>query len=375
MNERHGTGSLVRRLFADRRGLLSIRARNDYGGEHDLGDEAILLAHGNSSRALAFERVLQVVRRRSVRRVICVPYVSDDLVTSIVLGDAFQAPVCIWIMDDQNIVANNIPDRLMQEALEKAKLRLATHPEMRQAYERKFGLRFGLLPAVVPAALIRHRPAELPLAGSGARAALVGNVWSRTWLDRLCAMVSDSQVQVDWYGNHQQPALGLMPMDIPRLEQSGIRVHGILPERLLADRLSQHAFALVPTGMVASGGNEAAMARLSLPGRILFIAATSNTPVIVLGDEESSASRFVHRFGIGVTSAYEAHAFRRAVGQVTAPETQAAMRRSAVKIAGTLSSDDVAEWLFQSIDRGQPADDRFEELFSRDQAGMQNSGQ
>lgn len=369
MNERHGTGSLVRRLFADRRGLLSIRARNDYGGEHDLGD-AIVLAHGNSSRAVAFERVLQAVRGRSVRRVICVPYISDDLVTSIVLGDAFQAPVCIWIMDDQNVVVNNIPDRLMQEALEKAKLRLATHPEMRQAYERKFGLRFGLLPAVVPAALIRQRPAEPPLTGSGARAALVGNLWSRTWLDRLCSMVSDSQMQVDWYGNHQQPALGLTPMDVRRLEQSGIHVHGILPEQLLAERLSQHAYALVPTGMVADGGNEAAMARLSLPGRILFIAATSNMPIIVLGDAESSASRFVRRFGIGVTSPYEAQAFRQAVGQVTAPEIQAAMRRSAVKIAGALSSDDVAEWLCQSVDRGEPADDRFEALFPRDEADL-----
>jgi len=355
--------------------LLSIRARNDYGGEHDLGNEAMVLAHGNSNRRIAFERVLHAMGGRSVRRVICVPYVSDDLVTSTVLGDLFQAPVCIWIMDDQNIVVNLIPDRLMREALEKAKLRLATHPEMRQAYERKFGLRFRLLPAVVPAALIRLRPAEPSLVGSGARAALVGNVWSRAWFDRLCAMVSDSQIQVDWYGNHQQPALGLTPTDIRRLEQSGIRVHGILPERLLANRLSEHAYALVPTGMVAEGGNDAAMARLSLPGRILFIAATSNTPVIVLGDEESSASRFVRRFGIGVTSAYEAQAFRRAVGQVTAPQTQAAMRRSAVKIAGTLSSEGVAEWLFESVDRGEPADDRFEELFPRGESEMQDSGQ
>jgi len=372
MNERHGTGSLVRRLFGGRPGIVSIRARNDYGGEHELGDEAIVLPHGNSSRAAACERVIYAMRGRTVRRVVCVPYVADDLVTTIVLGDVFQAQVCIWIMDDQNVAVPNIPDALVREALEKARLRVTTHSEMREAYERKFGFRFALLPAVATGGLIRHTPMSLPVASpTPGRGAFVGSIWSRKWLEHLAATLANARMEVDWYGNHQSPYLGLTGEDHARLARSGIVAHGILPEPKLAAVLRQHSYALVPTGnFTGDDGNAAAVARLSLPGRILFIAATSNTPVIVLGSEETPASRFVRRFGIGVTSPYEAEAFRRAVEHVTVPEVQTEMRRRAAAIAGVLSSDGVADWLFRSLERGEPADDRFETLMPRGEGDM-----
>ena len=37
-------------------------------------------------------------------------------------------------MDDENMTVDIIPDALMREFLEKCSLRLATHPELRDAY-------------------------------------------------------------------------------------------------------------------------------------------------------------------------------------------------------------------------------------------------
>ncbi len=57
-------------------------------------------------------------------------------------------------MDDQNIAANKVADDLMGEYLEKCSIRFFTHGELRDAYERKFGLKSYVLPAVVPSALV-----------------------------------------------------------------------------------------------------------------------------------------------------------------------------------------------------------------------------
>jgi FkbM family methyltransferase len=46
------------------------------------------------------------------------------------------------------------------------------------------------------------------------------------------------------------------------------------------------------------------------------------------------------------------------------------MRRSAAAIAGVLSSDGIADWIFDSLDLGEPADARFEDLLVRTEADM-----
>jgi hypothetical protein len=163
----------------------------------------------------------------------------------------------------------------------------------------------------------------------------------------------------------------LTPDEYADIARSGIVTHGILPEPRLAAALSQHAYAIVTTGNVSDDeGTAAAIARLSLPGRILFIAATSNTPVIVLGSEETPASKFVKRFGIGVTSPYHPDSFREAVAHVTAPAVHAEMRRKAAAIAGALSSEGAADWVLQSLEMGLPVDDRFEALMPRSEADV-----
>ena len=45
--------------------------------------------------------------------------------TSIAIKEVFNPRLCVYIMDDQNVAVEIIPDDLMRESLEKSSLRLA----------------------------------------------------------------------------------------------------------------------------------------------------------------------------------------------------------------------------------------------------------
>lgn len=360
MNDRHGTGVLVKRVFEGCDGIVSVRARDDFGGDHTFGESAVVLPQRGLARADSFRAVLDTFEGREVARVVCIPFAADDLVTSIALHDAFCARLAIWIMDDQNVAFQAIPDALMREALEKSSVRLTTHPEMREAYERKYGLPFALLPAVVPWRLVTDEP--LPPPAPDAPGALVGSMWAREWFERLARTLVRSGHRVDWYGNHRSPYLHIAQHE---LDEAGIDAHGIISEPELARTLRTHSFAIVPTGVLEEDvGTARALAELSLPGRILFVAACSNTPVIVVGSEGTPAARFVRRFDIGVCSPYDPDAFRAAVDEVTRPEVQLRMRRNAARIGPTFSAKGMGDWVWRSLEKGGAADDRFEALWA-----------
>lgn len=370
MNDRHGTGVLVKRIFAGCRGIASVRTRDDYGGDRDVPEGVIVLPQKGRARADSYRQVLAAFEGRQVRRVVCVPFTGDELVTSIALKDVFGARLAVWIMDDQNVAFQAIPDGLMREMLEKCSLRLTTHGEMRQAYEQKYGLPFSLLPAVAPGALVLETP--VPAGAANGAGVLMGSIWARAWFDRLARTVSRSGQRLDWYGDHESPYLKITPAE---LAAAGIRPRGIASEPELVKVLRASSFVVVPTGVIEEDvGTPRVLGELSLPGRILFVAATSNTPVVVIGSEGTSAARFVRRFDIGTCAPYEPSAFAAAVSEILRPEVQERLRKNAVRIARTLSSDGIGAWVWRSLEQGGPADDRFERLMPRSEGGPLHSG-
>jgi len=362
VNAKHGTGFLVRRIFEGRSNLLSIRGANHWGGDHSFGDQSILLSHTGLTRSEAFGRTSSLLQGKAVHSVTCVPYFPDDLLTSIIIKELFKVPLCCYLMDDQSITESKIPDELMREFLSKCSLRLTTHSEMRDAYERKFGFKFYLMPAVVPGRLVtqnRSKPATDFV--DTKRGALVGSIWSSDWYERLKATLRSSGYRCDWYGNSSSPGFKISRED---LVAAGINAMGIVSEDELAERLKRYPYAVVPTGTLVDDAKDcgAPFAKLSLPGRILFTLATSNTPIIVLGSEKTSAARFVKFFEIGFCSDYSAESFGRAVERICTFDTQVAMRDNAIKIAPAFCADSVTDWLFRSLELGVPADERFEKI-------------
>jgi hypothetical protein len=360
INDMHGTGPLVKRIFKDRCGIFSIRSR-DHWGTQDFGDWQAKISQEGHTRPECFRRVLGVLAGRNVRSVTCVPFFAEELVTSIAIKESFSAKMCGYIMDDQNVAVNVIPDDLMREFLEKCSLRLVTHPELRDAYTRKYGLPFYILPAVAPAALVSVEPLPPAYDPQAKRGALLGSFWDQSWFDQLCDALEPCHYRIDWYGQNRSPWFQFPPEDLAR---AGITPFGILPEERLAAELRKYPFVIVPCGALGGKDTNVGVASLSLPGRILFAAATSHTPILLVGSERSCGARFVERFGIGVTVPYDAARLAEAMKRLSQPQLQAEMRRKAAAIAGALSDRGVVDWLSEAIERGEPPDSRFEDLFA-----------
>jgi hypothetical protein len=306
-----------------------------------------------------------------VQTILCVPYLPDEFLTSIAIQECFGAKLCVYLMDDQNVASNNIPDAMMREFLDRCTLRLITHPELRFAYERKYGLPFHLLPAIVPADLVSIDATEPPVLERARRGALIGSFWDQSWFDRLCAALGDCACKIDWFGNNKSPWLNFAAKS---LALAGIKAHGILPEAQLAGRLREYPFVIVPAGTLEAGESNSGVARLSLPGRILFAVASSHTPVLIVGNPRTCGARFVSHFGIGEVAPYDSALISEAMDRMGKPENQRRMRQNAARIAPALSDGGVPDWLARSIELGHPADNRFEDLFAGYDAAIDLDG-
>jgi FkbM family methyltransferase len=363
VTQRHGTGALVKRVFPNDADIISVRSDNHYGGDHDFGVKSYYLPHRGLSRKSVFTNISYNFAEHDINRVFCVPYYSEDLLTAIALKELFGVPMATWIMDDQNISVNNIPDELMKEFLSKCSVRFATHPELRDAYENKYGLKFWLLPAVVPDALITTAIAAPTSENCQQKAgAFIGSIWSQQWFQCLCESVKGAGVKLDWFGNSQYYWLTESEAE---LQAKGIYPQGLYPEDLLAEKLKDYPFVVVPTGTLDERDDQPQLSQLSLPGRILFNLATSNTPVILLGSPRTSAANFINRFQIGTVCDYIPESFSAAVNYVLDPNNQKKMRENAVKVAKHFSDKNIDDWIWQSLTDGQATDLRFESILPR----------
>ncbi|MBF2047643.1 MAG: beta-1,6-galactofuranosyltransferase [Elainella sp. C42_A2020_010] len=361
VTEKHGTGALVNRIFAGTPRVFSIRSHNHYGADHQFGDVSIQLTQGSCTRHQAFQNILNALRGCTVARAFCVPYAPDDLISSIAVKELFNVPLGTYIMDDQNIVAKSIPDPLMLEFLSKCSVRFATHPELRDAYEAKYNLKFWLLPAIVQETLISrtlHQPKpELVASKTGV---LIGSIWSKSWFEMLQQATQGANIHLDWFGHNQYYWL---KESLESIRQKGITSHGILPEPELAEQLKSYPYVIVPTGTLDERDDRQELSRLSLPGRIIFVMATAGTPVIILGSPKTGAARFVQRFGIGTVCDYDAEQLRAAVEHVTTPTVQRQMREQALAAGPQFSAVGIRDWVWNSLAKGEPSDQRFEQLF------------
>lgn len=361
VNYRHGTGALVKRIFPDGFNILSIRSYNHYNGEHDFGDVSIQLSYPKlSQRSEIFQSVLNALQGTTIKRILCIPYYADEILTAIVIKELFNVSLVTYIMDDQNICVNNISDDLMREFLGKCSLRLATHVQLRDAYEEKYGLKFWLLPAVVPDHLLEMKQ-QVPdhQLSESKTGALIGSIWSKKWFNMLYKTVIGAKAKIDWYGNSKYSWLEESTQE---LRKQGINPQGILPEVELAKQLKKYPYVIVPTGTLDARDDQKQFSQLSLPGRIIFTLATSNTPIIILGSNQTSAAHFVNHFEIGVVCDYDPVSFAQALAYVVQSDVQQKMRQKAANIAEYFSAEGISKWLWHSLELGEPCDLKFEKL-------------
>ena len=298
----------------------------------------------------------------AVQRILCIPYYPDSALAGVAAKELLNVPLCTYIMDDANIYADGILDDLMKELLHVSDLRLAISPELRVAYETKYRRKFWLLPPTVKPDLIAVQ-CNLPSAkmSDPRRGVLIGNIWSQRWLDLLLYTLKGSGTAIDWYCNNGS-ASGWLEIDQEAVAAAGIVLRAPLPEASLASALRGYGFAILPSGILDGTPEQRAIAQLSLPTRVPFIVATSNVPIIVLGNPNTAAARFIRRFNVGVCCDYDSARLREAIREVTDGERGVVMRRNAFEIGRGFSSEGVVDWLWDSLNKREAADARFETL-------------
>jgi hypothetical protein len=362
INNRHGVGVLLQRLFREFPDILSIRSKDYYEGRQDFGAVHVCISHDCPDRDQIIWKVLQAVDGGSVRRILAVPYFADDALNALALREAFGAPLCTYLMDDQNVHASGIPDAIMRELLGKSSLRLAISPEMCTAYEAKFGHKIWFVPPLAPTRLIPRQASLLPEHQlRGGQPVILGNIWGQRWLELLRSTVSGSGISVRWYNNGE---FRWLPCSHEELARDGIltQTGGGDSDEELVEILRQAPYVVLPSGTLDHKDDRRFIAQLSFPSRIPFILATSQTPILVLGHPDTAAARLVERFGIGMNTAYRQNEFLEAAGKLTQPEVNNGMRRRAFLLAPRFSDLGAAEWIWESLEKGKPVDGRYQEM-------------
>jgi len=341
INDRHGTGVLLARLFQDEPGYIHIRSRNLYGGASS-GAQQILLPPGSDAEA----EITPLLNGTTIHRILSVPYDRSDVANTLALQRQTSAPLCTWIMDHNlGEGPEQIPPRLMQELLRASTLRLGISPEICTLYQARFGLPLYFAPPVVDACLgqrdLLHLPPDSFLPPVGV---LLGNVWSQQWLKCLAQTLATAKTSLVAFG-HKSPQW---------VKHDALAAHvdmkGFLAEEDLVAALRAHPFAIVPTGTLDASDDLPEIAQYSLPSRTLNLSAVGNLPLIVLGHPDTGVARFVTRHGLGLVVPYDGKRLRQAVQQICQPEAQLRFRRRAAQLAPAFAYDGLMDWLWRSLD-------------------------
>jgi hypothetical protein len=265
-------------------------------------------------------------------------------------------------MDDQNLGSDGISDRIIAELLAKSSLRLAISPEMCAGYERKYGCKVWFMPPLAPTRLIPHRLNAPAMPATSARsAAMLGNIWGQRWVELLRETVRGSGLTLRWYNNGE---FRWLPCSKEALVADGIipqegRPHS---DDALVEILREAPFVVLPSGTLDDTDDRKPVAQLSFPSRIPYILATSHTPILVVGSPDTAAARLVTRLGIGMVVPYQGASFLEAVERITSPDANLAMRRAAFLLSIRFADVAGAEWIWQSLAKGEPFDRRYEDL-------------
>lgn len=331
INDRHGTGVLLERIFRQTPDYVHLRSMNLYGGQTG-GGQRLFCPDGRPD-----------LMGSSVSRILAVPYSRSDAENALHVSQSTGAPMIVWLMDHHlGDGEHQIPPPLMQQLLDRAGLRLGISPEFCTLYEQLFGHRVHFAPPVVEANLAQ----VTPLTSTRSDGALLGNLWSQKWLEMLARTLD---LPVTSYG-HNSPQW---------VKHEALAAHvtmrGFLPEEELVRALRQHPYAIVPTGTLDSEDDLPDIARYSLPSRTLYLSAVANLPIIVLGHENTGVARFVTRQGLGLVAPYAG--LRDAANTILANPMP--FREKAARLAPVWACDDMQEWLWKSLELGRPADERW----------------
>ena len=372
VNPDNEIGTLLKSFLSKNSDVISIYPQQPHGESHDSGRESYRLPYKDLSRREIYQDIINKFDKYEIDKAFCVPHNEESLLIAMAFKDIFAAKLGVYIMDNQNIVKNNISDELMKEVLSKSDVCFATHPELRAVYENKYNLKIWLLPSIIPDQFISEEASEISNVNlNQSKGALIGHIWRKSWFDNLCKTLAGSGQTLDWYGNNHYSWLNLTNEE---LINQGINPCGSISEKRLVNLLKSYPYVVFPYGTLDENDDNQHLTALGLPEKVIFNMAAANTPIILLGSQNSSVANFIKRFDIGVICDHDPQAFIEAVQKVIDPQQQRKMRSNAAKVAKYFSDTDIDDWVWKAVENGVVPDKRFELIQSQNELSKLNSG-
>lgn len=286
--------------------------------------------------------------QREISKILCIPYYPTEFHFSVTLKDQISAPLCTFLMDDQNIYSKEVKDRDVKKLLDKSDLILAISPEMAKAYSEKYQKEVLFFPPFVTTGVpFVESTWESLTSNNPPRGAMIGNVWSQKRFSQMLDLLGKTRMQIDWYGHG-----GRAPWLQGSREEwakNGLHYHGWLEEGDLLAKLAGYPFILLPSGEMDESDDKLSFSRLSLPSRLVFLNARVGVPVLVLGHPQTAAARFVRRFGTGISTSGKPELLQEAANKLLQNEFRAPLLANLKRYAHLWSHDHPGEVIWEAL--------------------------
>ena len=368
INHHHGVGILLQRLFPHSADLVTLRSLTVYEDEETFG----IGHHELKSMYLTLQetetQLQAILARYRIRRILCVPFYREDFIHAFLAQKLTKAPLCTYIMDDQNIFSNKVPDYWVDRLLRSSDLCLGISPELCAAYQHKYNHKLHLLPPLVERAEPLVPCSWQPGSPVPLKVAMIGNVWTVDRFQKLRSLLRTAGLQVDWYGTG--PAAGWLRGTREEWEADNIHCLGYLPEDELITALAAYPCVLVPSGSLDQEDDNLSFSRLSLPSRLIFLHTRTDTPVLLLGSKDSAAGRFILNLGTGLCASYQAEDLRQQLAKLQEPVEHQRLRQAIRRWAPQLVLTHGGQRLWDSLARREPVQAAFLTAF---QASVDNA--
>ena len=350
VNEVHGTGVLLQRVFKNDSNFIHIGCANGYNSRSSGALRLCIPAGVDPSLALPV-----LLGASSISRILVVPWLQQDIHNALAAKALSSGKLCLWIMDhNPGDNLGNVSESNMRKLVNEADLLLAISPELADHYTATYGRQFYFAPPIVDRkAALTVTALQPPPPTNAKRGVLVGNIWSAMWLRQLLFVLEQVKLDLETLGSGSPPHV-----DASCLSKF-VRKRGHVPETELIASMRNAAYALVPGGTMDEHDDLAFISRFSIPSRVLYLSAIGNLPIVYLGSPDTAAAKFIETYGLGVVCSYRPEVVEEAVAYICEHDQQIRFRNAAIRAAALFSIDDMGDWIWRSVELGRPIDSRW----------------
>ena len=311
-NAQHGTGNYLRQICPKQKNVRYIFYRElstynnicDVDGEHKVIPKKI---------KFGFIDMLKF-KLKKVQKILIFPFYENMAHFALFAQKVTGAELITYFLDDSNIYVKNISDSTVKKLLKKSSKRFTISKEMNLAYQKKFTQKCHVLHPKIAKRNCYFENSYLLKNKKFINCGLLGNIWSIERFNQILTILKALKLKTLWFG--LGPEAPWLNLNNKNLRKNNILTPGNLHEKILFQKISNLPFVIIPTGSLEKNDSRKEISKFSMPSRLFFCCAHTNTPIFVLGSHGTAVAKFVTEHKIGVCSGNDIQKSRRALAKI-----------------------------------------------------------